>query len=228
MNGCIDVIDELEGDLLFKYNNTYNLHTINSTQYHDAVSNFNGPGGCKDALSRSRSVAAQYDPTNQGGNDSVNALFNDGTNSPCNAPVFDPGFKGRNWLDIAGPTQSMSPLLSSPSKEFTGFGLMLIDPFPPPYFYGFLAQKWVLDAIGVPVNYTDMVQSIDEAFGRTGDYSRGGYAEALERVLDNGGKVALVFGDRDAVSIQQNVFLLIDIYISNPFTRPAPGPAAMP
>jgi hypothetical protein len=66
--------------------------------------------------------------------------------------------------------------------------------------YGFLAQRWVLDALGVPVNYTDIMEIVDNAFISVGDYSRGGYVEALERVLDAGAKVSLMFGDRDAVS----------------------------
>jgi hypothetical protein len=68
--------------------------------------------------------------------------------------------------------------------------------------YGFLAQRWVLDALGVPVNYTDIMDSVDKAFSAVGDYSRGGYAEALERILDAGAKVSLMFGDRDAVSAE--------------------------
>jgi hypothetical protein len=80
--------------------------------------------------------------------------------------------------------------------------------------YGFLAQQWVLDALGVPVNYTDIMESVDAAFTSVGDYSRGGYAEALENVLDSGGKVALMFGDRDSVSAKRYVCLWISNLIN--------------
>jgi hypothetical protein len=105
VNGCIDVLDELPGSLLFQFNNTYGLQTINETQYRQAVAQFNQPGGCKEAIMKSRQIAAQYDPTNQGGNVSVNALFNGGPKSPCNA-VFMGGFRGRDQYDIGGPRQS--------------------------------------------------------------------------------------------------------------------------
>jgi hypothetical protein len=105
VNGCIDVVDELAGGLVYKFNNTYGVQAINETQYRDALTRFNQPNGCKESILRSRQVAAQYDPTNQGGNASVNALFRAGPNSPCNTALMG-RFRGRDEYDIGGPTQS--------------------------------------------------------------------------------------------------------------------------
>jgi hypothetical protein len=71
------------------------------------------------------------------------------------------------------------------------------DPFPPGYYIGFLSQNWVQSALGVPLNYTESVSSVFEAFTKTGDYIRSGYLEDLAYILDQGIKVALVYGDRD-------------------------------
>lgn len=71
------------------------------------------------------------------------------------------------------------------------------DPFPPPYFIGFLNQNWVQKALGVPVNYTMSSPAVFEAFRKTGDLVRGGSLTELAYVLDHGIKVALVDGDRD-------------------------------
>jgi hypothetical protein len=73
------------------------------------------------------------------------------------------------------------------------------DPFPPEYYVGFLSQHWVQAALGVPLNYTESVTSVFEAFQITGDYPRGGFLEDLAYILDQGIKVAMVYGDRDYV-----------------------------
>jgi hypothetical protein len=90
--------------------------------------------------------------------------------------------------------------------------------------FGFLAQEWVLNALGVPLNYTDIMDSVNAAFQTVGDYSRSGYTEALERVLDAGGKVSLMFGDRDVVSAKGCLIL----WRLTAMTRLVPGPVPMP
>jgi hypothetical protein len=65
---------------------------------------------------------------------------------------------------------------------------------------GFLNQRWVQSALGVPLNFSDGVESVFEAFHGIGDYARGGFLEDLAYILDQGIKVAMVYGDRDYVS----------------------------
>jgi hypothetical protein len=65
---------------------------------------------------------------------------------------------------------------------------------------GFLSKNWVQSALGVPLNYTESVNSVFDAFNDIGDYARGGFLEDLAYILDQGIKVAMVYGDRDYVS----------------------------
>jgi hypothetical protein len=70
------------------------------------------------------------------------------------------------------------------------------DPFPPPYFVGYLNSKPVQEALGVPRNFT--VQNMNVEYGTlTYDDVLGGHIENMGYVLDQGVKVALVYGDRD-------------------------------
>jgi hypothetical protein len=64
---------------------------------------------------------------------------------------------------------------------------------------GFLAQAWVQEALGVPLNYTEVIESVNQVFAQVGDYARGGSVADLGFILDGGTKVALVYGDRDHV-----------------------------
>jgi len=70
-------------------------------------------------------------------------------------------------------------------------------PFPPNYYIGFLSQRWVQEALGVPLNYTQSNNAVNEAFSNVGDIVRGGLLQDLGYILDSGIKVALVYGDRD-------------------------------
>ena len=71
------------------------------------------------------------------------------------------------------------------------------DPFPAPYLYGYLSQHWVQKALGVPVNYTESSDAVSLAFESLGDFVRPGSREAVSYLLDNGVKVAMMYGDRD-------------------------------
>jgi len=70
------------------------------------------------------------------------------------------------------------------------------DPFPPPYLYGYLTQESVLGALGVPVNYTPISITVNQAFTfDTYDVLLGGFVEKLGALLDGGVKVHMVYGD---------------------------------
>ncbi|KAK5273981.1 hypothetical protein LTR99_000764 [Exophiala xenobiotica] len=133
------------------------------------------------AVEMCRALAAEGDPENQGNNETVNdarAFAND-------ALRYVEGlysvYSGRNFYDIA----AVDP-----------------DQFPPNYYIGYLNQPHVQAALGVPVNYTNPGgNSAYSAFQETGDYPRGGYLQDLSYLLDNGIKVAMVYGDRDYASV---------------------------
>jgi len=61
---------------------------------------------------------------------------------------------------------------------------------------GFLNQRWVQEALGVPLNFTLNSPSVQAAFLNSGDGIRYGI-EYINRVAQGGVKVALVNGDRD-------------------------------
>jgi hypothetical protein len=62
-----------------------------------------------------------------------------------------------------------------------------------------VSQKSIQAALGIPLNYTEVMESVNQVFIKTGDMQRGGRVEEIGLVLSNGIKVAMLYGDRDAV-----------------------------
>lgn len=180
INGCIDLQAQSLSYPEMAYNNTYGIKTINETVYNEAVKAYNKPNGCKDRISHCRDLASEGDPKFHGANETVNKVCRDASDY-CSNNVEGPymEFSGRGYYDIAHPDK---------------------DPFPPEYFLGYLNQNWVQGALGVPINFTESVDSVYAGFTKTGDYARSdvrGYLEDISYILDSGIKVALVYGDRD-------------------------------
>ncbi|EED18222.1 carboxypeptidase S1, putative [Talaromyces stipitatus ATCC 10500] len=180
INGCVDLLTQDLSYAEFAYNNTYGIETINQTVYEAAVDAWSKEGGCRDQILECRALAAVGDPLSLGNNETVNGICANASDYCSNAlegPYIE--FGGRGYYDIAHD---------------------VLDPFPPNYFMGYLSQSWVLGAIGAAVNWTESVESVFTAFQNTGDYARSdvlGYLEDIAYVLDQGIKVALVYGDRD-------------------------------
>lgn len=177
INGCIDSLVQEPTYPQMAFNNTYNLQTISESDFTASLQAFDQSNGCRERVQNCRSMAAQMDSDNDGDSAQVNAVCQD-ANDFCINNVESPYLQssGRSFYDIAAPSAS---------------------PFPPEFYVGFLNQAWVQQALGVPVNFTESINSVYEAFQSTGDYSRGGFLEDIGYVLDRGVKVALVYGDRD-------------------------------
>ncbi|KAL2854636.1 Alpha/Beta hydrolase protein [Aspergillus pseudodeflectus] len=180
INGCVDLLVQAPSYPEMAYNNTYGIEAINATVYEAAMEAWSKPGGCKDLISECRRLASEGDPHMYGNNETVNGACRK-ADIYCGNNVEGPYilFSGRGYYDIS----HFDP-----------------DPFPPPYYLGYLSQHWVQDALGVPINFTESVDSVYTGFSSTGDYPRSdvhGYLEDLAYVLDSGIKVALVYGDRD-------------------------------
>ncbi|KAI4197600.1 MAG: hypothetical protein LQ350_005834 [Teloschistes chrysophthalmus] len=182
VNGCIDLLIHDPTYPEFAYNNTYGIKAINQTLYQQALDNFNRPNtGCKALILQCQALAAEGDPDATGNNDTVNQACI-AANNYCSNEVEAQYINesGRNYYDIA----AIDP-----------------DPFPPSYYLGYLAQHYVQAALGVPINYTQSTNGVYEAFNSIGDYARtdirGGQIQDLAYLLDNGIKVALMYGDRD-------------------------------
>ena len=181
INGCIDVIAQALSFPHFAYNNTYGIQAINESLFQQSNDNYLMPGGCLDQILRCQALAAEGDPNFIGNNKTVNKackLASDCENNLVEGPYLD--VSNRNYYDVTAPS---------------------LDPFPPPYFLGYLSQHYVQAAIGVATNFTESTNSVYYAFDSTGDYARddmrGGYLEDLAYLLDNGVKVSLIYGDRD-------------------------------
>ncbi|KAL4788087.1 Alpha/Beta hydrolase protein [Aspergillus varians] len=180
INGCVDLLVQAPLYPEMAYNNTYGIEAINETQYEQALHAWSKPGGCKDLITECRSLAAEGDPHMYGNNKTVNSACQK-ADAYCSNNVEGPYIvsSGRGYYDIS----HFDP-----------------DPYPPPYYLGYLSQHWVQDALGVPINFTESIDSVYMGFSGTGDYPRSdvrGYLEDLAYVLDSGIKVALVYGDRD-------------------------------
>jgi carboxypeptidase D len=180
INGCVDLLIQEPSYPLFAYNNTYGLETINKTAYTQAMHAWSRPGGCKDQIKHCRVLAAEGDPKMHGNNETVNKVCKKAGDF-CSNNVEGPyvNYADRGYYDITHKNP---------------------DPFPPNYFLGFLNQHWVQAALGVPINFTESIDSVYQGFQSTGDYARAdvhGYLDDIAYVLDAGIKVALVYGDRD-------------------------------
>lgn len=180
INGCIDLLIQEPSYPMMAYNNTYGVEAINKTLYDQAMYAWSRPGGCKDLIVQCRALAAEGDPQMYGNNETVNKACHDASDlCSNNVEGVYPIFSKRGYYDIAHKDP---------------------DPFPAPFYLGFLSQHWVQRALGVPINYTESTDSVGDGFSSTGDYPRAdvhGYLNDISYVLDSGIKVALVYGDRD-------------------------------
>ncbi|KAF2667173.1 putative serine carboxypeptidase [Microthyrium microscopicum] len=177
INGCVDSLTMELSYADFAFNNTYGIQAIDQETYQEAVTAYSAPGGCRDQILDCRTIAAQLDPDNTGVNTQVNSVCRKATNA-CNADVE-------------------SPYLQSEKYSFYDIGNPSSDSFPPNYMIGYLGQRWVQEALGVPLNFTMSSNAVFAAFNGVGDYSRGSMLEDIGFVLDQGIKVAMVYGDRD-------------------------------
>jgi carboxypeptidase C (cathepsin A) len=177
INGCVDMLVQEPSYPEIAFNNTYGIQAITEEMYNQSLLTFMQTDGCKDRINNCRDLAANQDPTNQGYNGEVDQVCSDASQY-CNDAMEGPyiQYSNKNYYDFAAPSA---------------------DPFPYNYYQGFLNQQWVQRALGVPVNYTESVASVNEAFSIVGDFPRDGFLEDIASVLDSGVKVALVYGDRD-------------------------------
>ncbi|KAL9111672.1 MAG: hypothetical protein Q9227_003946 [Pyrenula ochraceoflavens] len=177
INGCIDRQVQWPSYPHIVFNNTYDIQALNESLYESMIDAYTRPGGCRDQINTCRSLALQYDPTNQGFNQSVNSLCQK-AESFCVSNIRNlyTEYSGRNYYDFA----TLDP-----------------DPFPYPFYMGWLNQPHVQAALGFPLNWTQSSSVVATDFQRIGEYPRPGWIEDLVYLLENNIKVSLVYGDRD-------------------------------
>ncbi|RDW62504.1 hypothetical protein BP5796_10806 [Coleophoma crateriformis] len=175
VNGLLDSLIQIPAYTQMAYNNTYGLQLITEDQYEQAMDQWHKPGGCKDQLLLCQQRAQDEDPQWQGDNPSVIKCFLDFEDICMNVAKAGTNITF-GWYDIAHTIN---------------------DPTPEPYMHGYLTQGWVLEALGVPVNFTASSIAVSSAFQATGDMDRAGSMEAVSYLLDSGVKVHMMYGDRD-------------------------------
>ena len=177
INGCIDRPTQWPAYPEIVRNNTYGILAVNESVQQQMADALYRPGGCFDQIDDCRALLPEYDPDNIGINATVNQICADAENF-CSDEVRGPylEYSGRNYYDMA----TFDP-----------------DPFPNPFYMGFLNQPHVQTALGVPINWTQSSGPVSDAFRSIGDYIRPGWIEDLAYLLDSGVKVTLAYGDRD-------------------------------
>ncbi|THZ79123.1 alpha/beta-hydrolase [Aureobasidium pullulans] len=177
INGCIDAEDAASAYVEFPIANTYGIQGFTEEQYFKAKYEYIRKDGLRDQIRECRRLQLETDPNDYG--DVEN------TNTYCYKAAENLGN-----LTIAAYVES---------QKFGWFDITHqgTDPFPSTYLMGYLNQQWVQQALGVPVNFTAVSPAVYEAFTHTGDISKGGLLDDLAYILDNGVKVAMMYGDRD-------------------------------
>ncbi|KAH8901147.1 carboxypeptidase S1-like protein B [Thozetella sp. PMI_491] len=177
INACVDRQVMWPSYWNIAYNNTYGLQLINETTYADSVDSYEREGGCRDMITTCRTLSSAYDPENVGINATVNEVC-DAAEVFCAEILRYPfsSLTGRNNYDYA----TLNP-----------------DPFPYPFWVGYLNQPHVQAALGVPLNFTSNSDAVSRAFREMGDYPRPGHLEDLVYLLEAGIKVTMMYGDRD-------------------------------
>ncbi|KAK7418753.1 hypothetical protein QQX98_003771 [Neonectria punicea] len=176
-NGCIDTKTEVLSYPEYAYNNTYGVKAISEETYEMAKHNVTKQGGCYDLIDRCRTLQAKKDPKQLGNNAQVNEA--------CVAAsqfCFD---------TIQGAYAAVSPM--------SAFDIALKLPgiFPGDYATPFYNQRWVQEALGVPVNFTLSGSTIaTNLLYLTGDEMVHSVSN-VEYILSAGVNLALVYGDRD-------------------------------
>lgn len=178
VNGCVDDLVQAPYYPVMAVNNTFGLTAINPTMAKLATASFYAPGGCQDLINQCRVAVVTQDPEDEGDVAVVNSICASAYSS-CTSNVMEPYFEaGRSVYDIAH---------------------FLPDPFPPSTYLEYLNTAGFQSAIGTPVNYTETNYQVVDAFTSTGDYERQALIPDIARLLNNGVRVGLMYGDLDYI-----------------------------
>ncbi|KAK8073773.1 Alpha/Beta hydrolase protein [Apiospora phragmitis] len=190
ISGFTDWQIQVESFPRFAINNTYGIQAYDLEVAESAAYNWSSPGGCKEQVERCRALTPNSYRDQFGTNSTVMEVCG-GASIWC-------------WNNVYGAYDALS------GRDPFDIGRLTPNSIAPPYFYGFLAQEWVLKALGAEVNYTQnnnptasgkfnniTLYSVSEGFLAAGDFAFDGFREDLGSLLDDGVKVALIHGDLD-------------------------------
>ncbi|KAF2967522.1 hypothetical protein GQX73_g6073 [Xylaria multiplex] len=181
INGCVDLLIQETSAPEFAYDrNTYGIPGTIGEEYEAALVAYSQKGGCLDKIDKCLYLGKRFDPAMYGNVTEVNDACEDASDF-CQNEVEGPYIFRKQWA-------------------FYDIAHCYLDAFPGNEFLYYLSSEEILKAIGVPVNYTDISNTVGKAFNLTGDYSRRdprGYLEDIAILLDSGIQVAMIYGDRD-------------------------------
>ena len=182
----------------FAYNNTYGIQVITKEVYDEAKRNVTAPGGCLDTISMCRAAANTSDPQGLGTNETVNQT--------CQAATFlcfiqvQGAYNANSTVSTFRGSPTLDKRLISRPPQRSPFDLTMHLPaaLPPAYQIAYYNQRWVQEALGVPVNYTFAPPApVQNFFAETGDPFRYDGKADLEYLASTGVKIAFVYGDKD-------------------------------
>lgn len=185
-NGCMDIEAQGAAYATLPYNNTWNnpdgtpFRLYSKEQSDSILHSARAPGSCFDLVQTCRKLKASNDPHDEGNDEAANTACTTATYL-CNAALIAP------YFDLAG------------ARSQYDMGLNPADPNPPKYTATYLNTPTTRAALGVPagLNYTLFSSpAFSNFYSVTGDPMRAGSVD-LAYLLDQGTRVALIYGDRD-------------------------------
>ncbi|KAI1172020.1 carboxypeptidase S1 [Nemania sp. FL0916] len=181
INGCVDFLVQETSAPEFAYDrNAYGIDGITLDEYKSALEAFHRKDGCQDLIYRCHDAARRQDPGMYGNASDVNTACESASDFCQNEVEGLYNFR-KKWA-------------------FYDIAHCYLDAFPGYESFDYLADENVRKALGVPVNFTVLSNTVGKAFNLTGDYARRdprGYFEDIATLLESGIQVAMVYGDRD-------------------------------
>ena len=91
-------------------------------------------------------------------------------------------------------------MLTAGQRSAFDISHILPDPFPSGNISTYFNQRWIQEALGVPLNFSAFSNAVSETWFAgplaTGDAASGNISN-LKYLLANGVKVVMIYGDRD-------------------------------
>lgn len=182
---------------------TYGIQVFNESIHNELLSNWTRPGGCKELVVECQEALKERDgvqalTSGRNWREACGAM-----NGSCPvSPIELYRSNGYGWYDIGHQLEDPFPapysewLLPAPCLRQAGFNSTgeteLIILF---LVHGYLTEASVLEALGVPVNFSEHSSAVGAGFGETFDMIHGGFLEAIAYLLDAGVKVIIMSKD---------------------------------
>lgn len=175
INGWVDQLTQAPFLMTYNNNNSYGIKSYSDDTAQKLSTQFNAPGGCMDLTKQCRQLIIDKDAAGFANDPDVVKACAAASTSCLTIIGQNDAASGRNSFDLA----QVLPL-----------------GFPYPYEVGWLNDAGVQSALGVKMNYTRSISSTTNYFLSSGDLVRP-FTDVIGQLLDQGVKVAMVYGDRD-------------------------------